>query len=117
MRLCIFIFTAFIFSCSKNKMPHGIIKPEKMQAVYWDFLKADIFTSDFASKDSSKNLKKENAVLQLNIFKNHGVSKEEFYKSYQYYLNHPGIMKDMIDTMLVRQRKNPAENKVQKSIP
>lgn len=92
------------------------MKPEKMQAVYWDFLKADIFTKDFIIKDSSKNLKNENAQLQLKIFLHHGITREEFYNSYEYYLNHTSLMKEMIDTMLVRQKKIPWKNQAQKSM-
>ena len=105
----IFIISAIFFSCSKNKMPDGILDPEKMQAVYWDILQADIFTNEFIIKDSSKNLKKENAKLQLAIFKKHNIDRQQYYKSYKYYLAHTNLMKDMIDTMMVRQKKNPVD--------
>jgi ABC-type antimicrobial peptide transport system ATPase subunit len=94
-----------IFSCSKSKTPPGILKPEKMQAVFWDYIRADVFTNQFIKKDSAKNVELENARLQQQVFKLHNTTKETFYKSYEYYLNHQGLMKDMMDTMMVRQQK------------
>lgn len=94
-----------IFSCSKSKIPEGILKPEKMQAVFWDYIRADVFTNEFIKKDSAKNIQIENARLQQQVFKLHNTTKETFYKSYEYYLQHQGLMKDMMDTMMVRQQK------------
>lgn len=100
------ILVALLFSsCSKKKVPSDILPPEKMQAVYWDYIRADVFANEFIKKDSSKNVEVENARLQQAIFKLHKVSKVEFYKSYDYYLNHQLLMKDMIDTMIARQQK------------
>jgi hypothetical protein len=103
-------------ACSKKKVPGGILEPEKMQEVYWDFIRADVFANEIIIKDSGKNIQLENAKMQQQLFKNHGVTKEGFYKSYEYYLNHPVLMKQMIDTMLVRQEKI-AENLKQPVLP
>ena len=43
--------------------------------------------------------------LQKEIFSVHEITKEAFYKSYDFYLKHPALMKDMLDTMTVRQQK------------
>jgi len=95
----------FFFSCSKSKIPNDVMKPEKMQAVFWDYIRADVFTNEFIKKDSTKNPDVENARLQQQVFAKHKVSKETFYRSYEYYLKHQGIMKNLIDTMMVRQQK------------
>lgn len=76
-----------------------------MQAVFWDYIRADIFTDEFIKKDSAKNSAVENARLQQQVFFKHKVSRETFYRSYDYYLKHQGLMKDLVDTMLVRQQK------------
>ena len=100
------ILVALLFSsCSKKKVPSEILPPEKMQAVYWDYIRADVFANEFIKRDSSKNVEVENARLQQAVFKLHKVTKVEFYKSYDYYLNHQLLMKEMIDTMLARQQK------------
>ena len=93
-----------LFGCTGSGIPKDILPPEKMQAVYWDYLRADIMANEYVTRDSSKNDSLENAKLQLQVFKIHKITKEEFYKSYEYYLNHQALMKDMLDTMLVRNK-------------
>lgn len=95
----------FLLSCSKSSLPKNVLKPEKMQAVFWDYIRADVFTNEFIKKDSTKNPDVENARLQQQVFTKHKVSKETFYRSYDYYLKHQGLMKELMDTMLVRQQK------------
>ena len=92
-------------ACTGNKLPKGVLPAEQMQAVFWDYLKADVYANDFLSADTNKDAKLENARLQLEVFKKHNVSKETFYKSYQYYLMRESLMKDMVDTMMIRQQK------------
>ncbi len=103
--LAIMLFALFLFSCTKSKVPDGILKPEKMQAVFWDYMRADVFTNIFIKIDSAKNAEIENARLQQQVFALHKITKDEFYKSYQYYLNHQELMKELMDTIVVRQQK------------
>jgi len=113
---CIGLFVIIVLaSCGKkDKIPPGILEPDKMQAVLWDVIRADAFTTGFIKKDSAKNATAENVALQQKIFSIHHVSKEDFYKSYDYYKSNTVIMKDMIDTMLKRaerdRNKQPAIN-------
>ena len=86
-------------------MPHDIIAPAKMQDVFWDYLRADIFVNDFIKRDSSKDAMAENVRLQKKIFQQHKITKEQFYKSYDYYLAHPNMMRNMIDTMIAKHSK------------
>ena len=46
IRRCIFLFVLVsLISCGgKDKIPVGILKPDKMQAVLWDIINADAFT-------------------------------------------------------------------------
>ena len=102
------LIAAVVLSCNEDKkIPEGVLPLEKMQAVFWDFLRADIYADDFLRADSSLNIEKESAVLQNTVFKKHKVSRDSFLKSYRYYSDHPALMKDMLDTMLVRQQKMP----------
>ena len=103
IRIC-FLFLSLIifFSCrNKNDIPSGILKPEKMQVVLWDVIKADAFTTEFIKKDSTKNAVLENLKLQKQIFAIHHISKEEFYKSYDYYKLNSVKLKIILDSMLV----------------
>jgi hypothetical protein len=103
--LIIALVAALFVSCSKSKLPSGILQPEKMQQVFWDFVRADVYANEIIRRDPGKNVELENARLQEQVFQLHKVTKEEFYKSYEYYLKHQQLMKSMVDTMLVRQQK------------
>ncbi|MEY2916451.1 MAG: hypothetical protein RIS73_165 [Bacteroidota bacterium] len=93
--------TFFLFSCeNKNSIPSGILKPQKMEIVLWDILCADVFAFDFIKKDTLKNPELENVILQQKIFAVHKISKEEFYKSYEFYKAHPNIMQPMLDSLI-----------------
>jgi len=105
MRSYFFYFLLILLvSCSRSKYPDGVLAPEKMQAVYWDFLRADVYAKELLSKDSSRNIDSANIQFQQRLFEKHKVSKETFYKSYEYYISHQLLMKDMLDTMQVRQQ-------------
>ena len=97
----------FLFSCgNKNPLPSGILKPDKMQTVLWDVIRADAFTFDFIKKDSTKNLEAENVKLQQQIFAMHKITKDEFYKSYKYYTTHPNLMQPILDSLISRANKD-----------
>ena len=102
IRNCLVFFCLIIFiSCgNKNKIPPGILKPDKMQVVLWDVIKADAFTKEFIKKDSSKDAVHENLKLQEEIFAIHHISKQDFYTSYDYYKSNPGQLKVMIDSII-----------------
>ena len=52
-------------SCSNKKaLPDGVLKPGQMQAVLWDIIRVDAFTTNFIKKDSSKNAVTENGCMQ-----------------------------------------------------
>jgi hypothetical protein len=93
----------FLLSCTtKSKEPTGILKPDKMQAVLWDVLRAQAFTVEFIKKDTTKNDVEENLKLQQEIFAIHRISKEEFYRSFEYYKTNSGPMKAIMDTIMNR---------------
>ena len=103
-----YILIAVTYSC--NHKPKDILPASKMKAVLWDYIQADAFTTDYISKDSSKNLALENASLQKTIFSFHHVTKEEFYKSYKYYLNHGDEMQAMLDSLVAQKNRNREKN-------
>lgn len=98
---------AFAGSCSnKEKIPGGILKPDKMQVVLWDVIKADAFTNDYIKRDSSKNANAENLKLQQQIFAIHKISKEDFYKSYDYYKTNTVVFKRIVDSIIAQAQRN-----------
>lgn len=104
-RLFLLVLLMTMLSCSRSKYPEGVLPPEKMQAVYWDYLRADVYTKELLSKDSSLQLDSANIVFQQQLFNKHKINKETFYKSYEFYISHQLLMRDMLDTMLIRQQQ------------
>jgi Domain of unknown function (DUF4296) len=101
----------FLFSCGdKSGVSSGIIKPAKMQKVLFDVLRAEAFVFDFVKKDSVKNLEAESVKLQQQIFAVHKVTKEEFYKSYDFYKTHPDLMQPLLDSMISKATKDKYMN-------
>jgi len=101
MKRCLFLLLViFLVSCGKKKTATGILKPDKMQAVLWDVLRADAFTESYQKKDSTKNAAESNVQLQQQVFLIHHTSKEEFYNSYAYYKRHPEQMKAILDSII-----------------
>jgi len=93
----------FFSSCtSKEKIPADILKQDKMQAVLWDVMKADAFTTDYIKKDSSKNAGAENLKLQQQVFAIYKISKEDFYRSYDYYKTNPVVFKRIVDSIIAQ---------------
>jgi len=102
---------ALAASCNnKDKIPDGILKPEKMQAVLWDVIKADVFTAEFIKKDSAKNAAAENLKLQQQIFAIHKISKAHFYNSYDYYKLNTTIFKQIVDSMVAQAERKKTFN-------
>lgn len=99
MRLSpLLIIVFFVLSC-RPKMPGGILPPEKMEKVLYDYLSADVYVNEFLSLDSTLLPQKESARLQQQVFLKHKISKEEFYRSYDYYVDHPEKMKEIVDSI------------------
>jgi hypothetical protein len=90
---------------NKNAVPAGILEKNQMQGVLWDIMQADAFTNFFIKKDASKNPVIENAKLQEQIFAMHHISREDFYKSYNYYKEHPGMMVAILDSITSNQTR------------
>ncbi|HTB99268.1 MAG TPA: DUF4296 domain-containing protein [Ferruginibacter sp.] len=87
-------------SCKdKNALPAGILNKDKMQAILWDVIRAESFTTNFVKRDSTKNLVLEDAKLQHQIFAMHNVTKDVFYTSYNYYRMHPELMAVVLDSI------------------
>jgi hypothetical protein len=87
--------------CSdKNNVPSGILSQEKMAGVLWDMIQADQYSTLYLAKDSAKtNTKMETLRLYEEVFRLHQVSREEFRKSYQYYLDHPALNQVLFDSL------------------
>ncbi len=101
------LLTMGLVSCgNKNDLPPGVLKPAQMEAVLWDIIRADAYTTDFIQPDSSRNAVEENARLQRKAFALHNISKEDFYKSYEYYRSNASLFKPILDSIIARAGRN-----------
>jgi hypothetical protein len=91
---------------NKNDIPKGILKPEKMQLVLFDVIRAENFVFDYVTKDSSKKAEAELVKLQQKVFAIHKISRSDFYTSYDFYKAHPGIMEPMLDSLINSTTRN-----------
>jgi hypothetical protein len=99
------LLISFVSCTQKDKLPDGILSPSKMQAVFWDYLKADALANEKARTDTTINDSLLNMQYQSIIFSHHKINKEIFYKSYQYYISNSPLMVQVLDSMLSNQAK------------
>lgn len=112
--IAVLMMTAVLGSCNKkDEIPADVMKPDKMQAVMWDVLRANAFVNEYIRRDSSKNIANEQAKLQLQIFGIHKISKTDFEKSYTYYQDHPARMTVMLDTLIARANRSKTTKIIQ----
>lgn len=101
-RLVVILLACSLIGCKSNDdvSSSGIINKEKMQDVMKDIIQANSFTEQFVRKDTLKNANIENMKMQQRIFLLHHVTKEEFYKSYNFYASQPELMKPIVDSII-----------------
>jgi hypothetical protein len=97
------IFMLFVFGCiSKNNPPSDIIQTDSMRSIMWDMILADQYAKQYFVKDSSKlSIKEKTLSLYQEVFDIHHTSREEFEKSYHYYLVHQDLNKLIFDSIAV----------------
>ncbi len=100
------ILFVFVSCGSRNDAPSGILNASKMQKVLWEVIQADTYTDIFVRKDSTANLNIRSVDIQNKIFSLNGISRETFYKSYDYYKKHPDMMKGVLDSISSKAERN-----------
>jgi hypothetical protein len=96
------------YACSNDKsIPSGILSQDKMTGVLWDMIEADQYAQtiakDTAFVDSADlNLKLENLRLYEQVFQLHHVTRDEFRKSYKYYMDHPDLTQVLFDSLITK---------------
>jgi hypothetical protein len=107
--LLVVIFAA---CTNSDKIPKGIIGKARMEKVMWDMLMADRYVNLYITnkKDSTIDKKKDAAIVYERVFQMHGITRDEFIKSYKFYLSRPDITKVMFDSIYARADKRRAES-------
>ena len=89
-----------LMACSDNRrIPSNIMQPEKFQAVLTDVLLADGLSLERSFKDTAIKITDENAKYFLKVFELHAVSKNDFMKSYNFYLQRPDLLRVITDSI------------------
>ncbi|WP_276481903.1 DUF4296 domain-containing protein [Paraflavitalea pollutisoli] len=108
----VFLLIAGAVACTnRNKIPSDVMNQEKMEAVMWDMIQADRFSSQFLERDSTakKNIKLENLQMYERVFQLHKISRDEFIRSFNFYLSRPDLHKVVFDSMSVRAERRRSE--------
>lgn len=89
------------FGCKgKEKVPGNILSQEKMKIVMEDMMKADQFLSDYVlNRDTSKKREPESIKIYNQVFAIHQITPEKFYKSFDFYQQHPGLLQPILDSL------------------
>jgi hypothetical protein len=101
----------FVAGCTEHdKTPSGIIPKDKMQKIFWDMVQADRFVNTYimTQRDTLPVKKEKAAEFYEKVFRLHGITREEFIKSYKYYLGRPDLTRLMFDSIAAKaERRRP----------
>ena len=98
--VCLSAIVWCMVSCTdKDKIPKGVMGKVKMQKVLMDMIQAERFRDGFIVYDSSKDQKAETFKLYAQVFELNKISKDEFIKSYKFYMSRPDIAREIFDSL------------------
>ena len=90
-----------------KKIPKEILSVDKMKVVVWDLVQAGNYATILKEKDTS--IKKINTAYMAQVLKLHNLKKADFFKSFDFYVAHPELNKQLFDSLNAygqRQRAN-----------
>lgn len=102
--LAYLLLIVYMVAC-KPSVPEGVLPTDKMQALYWDLMRADEMVNYYALLDTAYVRTKHQDSLYTAIFGIHQVSRETFLKSKSYYETHPEKLKPILDSIHSRGEK------------
>lgn len=76
-----------------------MISINQMKPIVWDMIRAGVLTQNQFKLDTVTRRKETKATYEQ-VFKIYGVTKDEFYASYQYYMEHPDKHKTLMDSVV-----------------
>ena len=96
----------FFFACSSGQnIPDSVLPPKKMEAIFWDMLRADELAGQYKLTDTSKTLLQLHSELYDKIFSLHKISRDEFNKSFRFYQSRPDVFKPILENLSKRSDK------------
>lgn len=76
-----------------------ILSQDTMKVVLMDILKADAYNEFLSAKDTNYRHDTAYALLYVNVFEAHHISRKQFNDSYDYYMSRPEELKTLVDSM------------------
>lgn len=99
------LFVTVAACSSPNEIPDDVIGINEMKPIMWDMLRAGSLAQNVSGIDTAK-LRDIATGNYQQIFKLYGITKEEFYESYQYYIEHPDKQKILLDSVVAYANRN-----------
>jgi len=104
---------------SKVKIPADIMPEKKMQQAFTDALIAEAYIMEHTSRQDSQ--KKLATKYYSEIFDKYHITKQQYFKSYDYYAHHPALfettMGPIIDSLSSMEARLPAKQAKTFTIP
>lgn len=93
-------FILLISACkSGQRIPENVLQPEEMKKVMWDVFLAEAWANQSISGDSNLVLSDKVKEFTQDAFEVNKMTEEEFFKSYNWYINHPDIFNVLLDSL------------------
>jgi hypothetical protein len=100
IRSLVVALTLSLISCSGGSVPSGMLEPSKMYPLVKDIMLTDEYINNFLLKeDTTLNIKKKRSEMYERVFALHNTNKDQFYKSFTYYQEHPDLQKVLFDSL------------------
>lgn len=119
MRLLGFAFLVLLAGCSASgDYPQGVAPAPKMREVIWDMLRADEAVSFYLPADSVMQVPEKYVRNYPAILQRHGLTKQQFRQSMQFYQQRPDLFRTIVDSLQKRvekQMQSPPSHKVKRS--
>jgi len=93
--IILFVFAAC--TPDEKKIPKNILPIDKMKVVVWDLAQAGSYAD--LLKDNDSALKVLNTGYMAKALKLHNVSKEDFFKSFDFYQQNPLLNQVLFDSV------------------
>jgi myosin heavy subunit len=110
MKLCFLsLVLCLLISCTGNSLPDGVLERDRMIEVLIDLHLAEAAITNQALF-GEEALQRASDYYDM-IYKKHGITKEEFKASFEYYSRHPQLYKEMYDQLIAEMTRREPELK------
>ena len=94
------LFLCLLAACSSDqRLPEGVLPPERMAPVLKGVIAADEYVSMRQEQAPLADANAERIHRYRAAFREAGVSEEQFRRSFTYYKAHPSLLRSVLDTL------------------